>query len=173
MWKPGTVGPGNEEPVDREAYGSSYIQPLQSLNRKNLPVARFRDELLYSIEKFPVTVVVGDTGSGKSTQLVQYLYEANWTSRDQMVVCTQPRRLAAVSVATRVASEMNSRLGGKVGYSVRFDHCVNEGETRIKFCTDGMLLRDTLSDPLLSKYSVIMLVWFYINFSVYRMSPLG
>ena len=73
-----------------------------------------------------------------------------------MQVCLQPRRVAATSVAKRVAEERGVRLGGEVGYAIRFDGC--EGPlTRIKFMTEGMLVREMMVDPLLTKYSVIML----------------
>ena len=74
------------------------------------------------------------------------------------IACTQPRRLAAISVASRVAQEMNSRVGQAVGYAVRFDENFSQEQTRIKFCTDGMLMREAMIDPLLSRYSVVMLV---------------
>jgi ATP-dependent RNA helicase DDX35 len=77
--------------------------------------------------------------------------------KQRTVVCTQPRRVAATSVATRVALEMNVPLGREVGYAIRFDEQWDPDRTRIKFVTDGMLLRETMLDPLLSKYSVIML----------------
>ncbi|EOD48245.1 putative atp dependent rna protein [Neofusicoccum parvum UCRNP2] len=107
-----------------------------------LPIARHRDALLYLIETFPVTIVVGHTGSGKTTQIPQFLDQAGW-------------RVAATSVAARVAEEMGCNLGQGVGYSIRFED-VTSAATRIKFLTDGMLLREALVDPLLSRYSVIM-----------------
>ncbi|GME24515.1 putative ATP dependent RNA [Neofusicoccum parvum] len=107
-----------------------------------LPIARHRDALLYLIETFPVTIVVGHTGSGKTTQIPQFLDQAGW-------------RVAATSVAARVAEEMGCNLGQDVGYSIRFED-VTSAATRIKFLTDGMLLREALVDPLLSRYSVIM-----------------
>merc|ERR1719424_1019451 len=74
-----------------------------------------------------------------------------------MVCCTQPRRVAAMSVATRVADEMDVELGKSVGYSIRFDECSTKGETVLKYMTDGMLLREAMTCPLLDNYSVIML----------------
>jgi ATP-dependent RNA helicase DDX35 len=99
--------------------------------------------------------VIVETGCGKSTQLPLYLHEAGWTQGERCVVCTQPRRVAATSVATRVAAEFGCTLGEEVGYGVRFDFKCSE-KTRIKYYTDGVLLRETMSDPLLSKYSVII-----------------
>ena len=97
----------------------------------------------------------------KSTQTVQYLYENGWAdeTNDFQVVCTQPRRIAAQTLAQRVSEEVGGRdaMGGTVGYSVRFDDCSDPHRTKIKFVTDGILLREaTLHDPLLSKYSVVM-----------------
>ncbi|CAM9913588.1 unnamed protein product, partial [Laminaria digitata] len=89
-------------------------------------------------------------------QIPQYLHEAGWTAFNHAVVCTQPRRVAAYTVATRVAEEMGSQLGETVGYAVRFDSRVGP-QTKVKFCTDGMLLREMMMDPLLTAYSVVML----------------
>ncbi|MBE7179700.1 MAG: ATP-dependent RNA helicase [Terriglobus roseus] len=120
-----------------------------------LPIARHRQSLLYLIETHPVVIVVGQTGSGKTTQIPQYLHQAGWTSAGKLVAVTQPRRVAATTVAARVADEMHCQLGQEVGYSIRFEDVTSEA-TRIKFMTDGLLLREALVDPLLTRYSVIM-----------------
>ncbi|KAF8858896.1 P-loop containing nucleoside triphosphate hydrolase protein [Acephala macrosclerotiorum] len=120
-----------------------------------LPIARHRQNLLYLIETFPVTIVVGQTGSGKTTQIPQYLEQAGWCSDGKVIAVTQPRRVAATTVAVRVAEEVGCEIGKEVGYSIRFED-VTSAATRIKFLTDGLLLREALVDPLLSRYSVIM-----------------
>ncbi|KAJ9612612.1 hypothetical protein H2200_004209 [Cladophialophora chaetospira] len=120
-----------------------------------LPIFRHRNSLLYTIETHQVTVVVGQTGSGKTTQLPQYLERAEWCSGGKCIAVTQPRRVAVTTVATRVAEEMRCQVGEQAGYSIRFED-VTSAKTRIKFLTDGMLLREALVDPLLSRYSVIM-----------------
>ncbi|KAL0260662.1 hypothetical protein SLS55_004352 [Diplodia seriata] len=120
-----------------------------------LPIARHREALLYLVETFPVTIVVGHTGSGKTTQIPQFLDQAGWCAEGKLMAVTQPRRVAATSVAARVAEEMGCNLGQDVGFSIRFED-VTSAATRIKFLTDGMLLREALVDPLLSRYSVIM-----------------
>ncbi|KAJ5714252.1 uncharacterized protein N7483_011433 [Penicillium malachiteum] len=120
-----------------------------------LPIARHKASLLYLVEKYPVTIVVGQTGSGKTTQLPQYLDQAGWCEDGKLIAVTQPRRVAATTVATRVAEEMRCKVGEAVGYSIRFED-LTSAETRVKFLTDGMLLREALVDPLLSRYSVIM-----------------
>lgn len=102
-----------------------------------------------------VLVVVGDTGSGKTTQMTQYLAEAGYADRLK-IGCTQPRRVAAMSVAKRVAEEVGCRLGQEVGYTIRFEDCTSP-ETKIKYMTDGMLQRECLVDPDVSQYSVLML----------------
>ncbi|KAJ9517335.1 hypothetical protein QJQ45_016702 [Haematococcus lacustris] len=118
--------------------------------------SRCRRELLYLVEQHATVIVLGDTGSGKTTQIPQFLHEAGWTAGGMQVACTQPRRAAAASVAARVAEEQRCELGGAVGYAVRFDAVVTEGVTRIKFLTDGVLLREMMDDPLLTQYSVVM-----------------
>ena len=100
-------------------------------------------------------VVVGETGSGKTTQMTQYLAEEGFADRGR-IGCTQPRRVAAMSVAKRVAEEVGCRLGQEVGYTIRFEDCTSP-DTRIKYMTDGMLQREALVDPNMSQYSVIMM----------------
>ncbi|KAL9322938.1 hypothetical protein ACSQ67_010991 [Phaseolus vulgaris] len=102
-----------------------------------------------------VVVVVGETGSGKTTQLTQYLHEDGYTIGG-IVGCTQPRRVAAMSVAKRVSEEMDTELGDKVGYAIRFED-VTGPSTIIKYMTDGVLLRETLKDSDLDKYRVIVM----------------
>ncbi|KAF2838788.1 hypothetical protein M501DRAFT_833286 [Patellaria atrata CBS 101060] len=79
-----------------------------------LPIARHKDALLYLIETFPVVIVVGQTGSGKTTQIPQYLEQAGWCSEGKTIAVTQPRRVAATTVAARVAEEMRCKLGQEV-----------------------------------------------------------
>jgi len=123
--------------------------------RESLPIFKLREELLKAMHDNQLLVVIGETGSGKTTQMTQYLAEAGYASRG-MIGCTQPRRVAAMSVAKRVAEEFGCRLGQEVGYAIRFEDCTSP-ETKIKYMTDGMLLRECLLDPDLSKYSVVML----------------
>ncbi|KAI0076055.1 P-loop containing nucleoside triphosphate hydrolase protein [Panus rudis PR-1116 ss-1] len=123
--------------------------------RKNLPIYKLRDQLLEAIRAHQILIVVGDTGSGKTTQMVQYLAEDGYAEKGR-IGCTQPRRVAAMSVAKRVAEEVGCRLGQEVGYTIRFEDCTSP-ETRIKYMTDGMLQRECLIDPDLTQYSVIML----------------
>lgn len=100
--------------------------------------------------------MVGETSSGKTTQVPQFLHEAGWSDRKMVIACTQPRRVAAMTVAQRVAEEMGVPLGAEVGYAVRFEEACDPEKVRIKYLTDGVLLREMMSDPLLSRYSVIM-----------------
>lgn len=101
-------------------------------------------------------VVIGETGSGKTTQMTQYLVEEGFCQRGKKVACTQPRRVAAISVAKRVSEEMGVRLGQEVGYQIRFEDFTSS-RTIVKYMTDGMLLRECLLDPFLRQYSVIIL----------------
>ena len=123
--------------------------------RKNLPIFAYYGDLLAAIDEYQVLIVVGETGSGKTTQIPQYLHEAGWTKKGK-VGCTQPRRVAAMSVAARVAEEMGVKLGNEVGYSIRFEDCTSD-RTTIKYMTDGMLLREFLSEPDLASYSVMII----------------
>ena len=100
-------------------------------------------------------VLVGQTGSGKTTQIPQYLHEDGYTLEGKIGI-TQPRRVAAMSVAARVSHEMNSKLGHQVGYTIRFEDCTSD-KTVIKYMTDGMLLREFMKEPDLASYSVIMI----------------
>lgn len=108
------------------------------------------------MEKYQVLIIEGETGSGKTTQLPQYLHEAGYTKGGKKVGCTQPRRVAAMSVAARVAEEMGVRLGNEVGYSIRFEDCTGD-KTVIKYMTDGMLLREFLTEPDLGGYSCMVI----------------
>ncbi|KLO14565.1 P-loop containing nucleoside triphosphate hydrolase protein [Schizopora paradoxa] len=123
--------------------------------REYLPAFACREELLRVIRDNQVIVVVGETGSGKTTQLTQFLYEDGYCVNG-IIGCTQPRRVAAMSVAKRVSEEMECKLGGKVGYAIRFEDCTSQ-ETVIKYMTDGVLLRESLNEGDLDRYSVIIL----------------
>lgn len=166
FWKPGAARPtaAAASSVDRDreddTSSSMVFNPNARLTlqqqRLQLPIFANRRALLWMAERYRTTVVVGHTGCGKTTQIPQYLHEAGWTAGGRAVVCTQPRRVAAVSVAQRVAEEMGEPLGGLVGYAVRFDDCSSREATRLKFVTDGTLLAEMMVDPLLSRYSVVM-----------------
>ncbi|KAH7316037.1 hypothetical protein KP509_21G075900 [Ceratopteris richardii] len=123
--------------------------------RQYLPIFSVRDELLQVVRENQVVVVVGETGSGKTTQLTQYLHE-DGLSTYGMIGCTQPRRVAAMSVAKRVSEEMYCELGDKVGYAIRFED-VTGPNTIIKYMTDGVLLRETLREADLDQYSAVIM----------------
>ncbi|KAL3282275.1 hypothetical protein HHI36_005465 [Cryptolaemus montrouzieri] len=124
--------------------------------KKSLPVYPFRDDLIQAVRDHQVLIIEGETGSGKTTQIPQYLHEAGFTEGDKKIGCTQPRRVAAMSVAARVAQEMNVKLGNEVGYAIRFEDCTSE-RTIIKYMTDGTLHREFLSEPDLQSYSVMII----------------
>ncbi|KAJ6536614.1 P-loop containing nucleoside triphosphate hydrolase protein, partial [Mycena vulgaris] len=113
-----------------------------------------KDALIQEIKANDVTVLLGETGSGKTTQVPQYLLEAG-VAGSGLIGITQPRKVAAISLAIRVSAEQGTPIGGLVGYAVRFDE-KSDPDTRIKYMTDGMLTRELLGDPLLSKYAVIV-----------------
>ncbi|GMK53866.1 hypothetical protein CspeluHIS016_0104520 [Cutaneotrichosporon spelunceum] len=123
--------------------------------REYLPAFAVREELMRTLRDNQVTIVIGETGSGKTTQLAQFLYEEGYC-QNGMICCTQPRRVAAMSVAKRVSEEMECELGGLVGYSIRFEDVTSKA-TKIKYMTDGILLRESLTDQDLDGYSVIIL----------------
>ncbi|KAK2975250.1 hypothetical protein RJ640_028002 [Escallonia rubra] len=121
----------------------------------DLPILQFEEKILATVEKNPVVVIIGETGSGKSTQLSQILHRHGYSKRGTIAV-TQPRRVAAVSVSRRVAHELGVQLGSEVGYAIRFEDRTSD-LTKIKYLTDGVLLRESLSNPDLTQYSVIIL----------------
>lgn len=123
--------------------------------RKQLPAFKVRNELLNLINENQVVIVIGETGSGKTTQIPQFLYEAQYHKRG-LIGITQPRRVAAVSVSKRVSEEMAVELGKEVGFSIRFNDNTSDS-TKIKFMTDGILLREALMDNDLDKYSCIVM----------------
>ncbi|XP_043909977.1 ATP-dependent RNA helicase DHX33 [Protopterus annectens] len=123
--------------------------------RRSLPIHQARIQLINQLRQLDCAVLIGETGSGKTTQVPQYLFEAG-IGRQGIVGITQPRRVAALSLAARVAEEKKTELGKLVGYTVRFEDATSD-ETKIKFLTDGMLLREAIGDPLLRRYSVVIL----------------
>ncbi|XP_035528661.1 pre-mRNA-splicing factor ATP-dependent RNA helicase DHX16 [Morone saxatilis] len=130
-------------------------QSMQEV-RRSLPIFPYREDLLAAINEHQILVIEGETGSGKTTQIPQYLLEDGYTNGGMKIGCTQPRRVAAMSVAARVAQEMSVKLGNEVGYSIRFEDCTSE-RTVLKYMTDGMLLREFLTEPDLASYSVIII----------------
>jgi ATP-dependent helicase HrpA len=121
---------------------------------ENLPVMSHRADIIRLLNTEQVIIIAGDTGSGKTTQLPKFCLEA-FPDSTALIGCTQPRRVAAASVSSRVSEELGT-LGNIVGYKIRF-HDQTTTETRIKFMTDGVLLAETIHDPLLKRYGVIIL----------------
>uniref|UniRef100_A0A8C6NQ60 RNA helicase n=1 Tax=Nothobranchius furzeri TaxID=105023 RepID=A0A8C6NQ60_NOTFU len=126
--------------------------------RLQLPVWEYKESFNDIISRHQSFVLVGETGSGKTTQIPQWCVEMvrALPGPKRAVACTQPRRVAAMSVAQRVADEMDVMLGQEVGYSIRFEDC-SSAKTILKYMTDGMLLREAMNDPLLERYGVIIL----------------
>ena len=145
---------------DQEPREETSIKPVTEhekilAGRKKLPVFPYREEFLAAVKDHQILVLVGETGSGKTTQIPQYLHEIGYSELGK-IGCTQPRRVAAMSVAARVSQEMNVKLGKEVGYSIRFENCTSEA-TKIQYMTDGMLLREILTEPDLSSYSCMII----------------
>ncbi|XP_015596347.1 probable ATP-dependent RNA helicase DHX34 isoform X2 [Cephus cinctus] len=118
----------------------------------NLPVARYREEIVKTVTEERVVIIAGDTGCGKSTQVPQYLYSAGFSK----IACTQPRRIACISLAKRVAFETLTENRNQVGYQIRFERQRNQ-DTRITFITEGLLLRQVSGEAGLSQYNIIIL----------------
>mmetsp|Transcript_15114 Transcript_15114/g.19606 ORF Transcript_15114/g.19606 Transcript_15114/m.19606 type:complete len:724 (+) Transcript_15114:82-2253(+) len=154
---------GSLNPMTQRPFSSNYSKLLNT--RKRLPVYQFLDDLLDKVRDHQSVVVEGETGSGKTTQIPQFLVNAGYAGMKQtsngnyamkVVACTQPRRVAAMSIAKRVAEEMDVKMGQHVGYTIRFDDMTDQS-THLKFMTDGMLLREAMTDPLLERYQCIVL----------------
>lgn len=146
-WKQKTQGKGL-------SYGIISDKSIKE-QRESLPIYRLKSELCNAIAQNQVLVVIGETGSGKTTQMTQYMAELGY-SKLGIIGCTQPRRVAAMSVAKRVAEEYGCELGQEVGYTIRFEDCTSPS-TVIKYMTDGMLMREYLADNNLTRYIAMML----------------
>ena len=142
-------------PFSGKRFSEKYFEILKI--RRDLPVHAQREEFLRTFHRTQIMVFVGETGSGKTTQIPQFvLYDDMPHLLGKQVACTQPRRVAAMSVASRVADELDVQLGEEVGYSIRFENKVSN-KTILKYMTDGMLLREAMDDNTLSRYSCILL----------------
>lgn len=183
-----TAQKDRRKPSDEDPQWKAKLAPLKEkakslyANRKNLPIFPHGDEIRNHLRKNDVMLLVGETGSGKSTQIPQFLVDESWcrpttvtttgstsdsngdvakdTTVGGCIAITQPRRIAAISLARRVAEEMGTPLGSsspasKVGYSVRFDTSTSPS-TRVKYLTEGMLLQEMLHDPWLTRYSAVV-----------------
>uniref|UniRef100_A0A0C9QE91 Dhx34 protein n=1 Tax=Fopius arisanus TaxID=64838 RepID=A0A0C9QE91_9HYME len=121
-------------------------------SQRNLPVAKYREEIIEAVKQERVVIIAGDTGCGKSTQVPQYLYTSGFTK----IACTQPRRIACISLSKRVAFETLTENFPVVGYQIRFEKQRNQN-TKITFITEGLLLRQVSSETGLSQYDVVVL----------------
>ena len=143
--------PGTKKQRERTPTPQTKVLTTIEETKKSLPIYPFRNDLVQAIKDHQVLIIEGETGSGKTTQIPQYLYEAGFTEDGKMIGCTSPRRVAAMSVAARVAHEMAVKLGNEVGYAIRFEDCTSQ-RTRLKYMTDGTLHREFLSEPDLASY---------------------
>jgi pre-mRNA-splicing factor ATP-dependent RNA helicase DHX15/PRP43 len=126
--------------------------------RRSLPIWEHKEAFLKLFREHQIVLLVGETGSGKTTQVPQFILEdlESVRQRQKQVACTQPRRVAAMSVSARVAEEMDVEHGQEVGYSIRFED-KSSPRTVLKYMTDGMLLREAMNDPLLERYACVIL----------------
>ncbi|WKY07890.1 hypothetical protein Q1695_007409 [Nippostrongylus brasiliensis] len=145
-------------PYTKLPYNEKYWQLWEK--RHQLPVWEYKEKFMEILHNNQCMILVGETGSGKTTQIpqwcVEYVRQRAIPGQRRLVACTQPRRAAAMSAAARVADEMDVKLGQEVGYSIRFEDCVS-AQTVLKYCTDGLLLREAMNCPLLDGYGVIIL----------------
>eukprot|EP01055_Gregarina_sp_Pseudo9_P000940 Gregarina_sp_Pseudo_9__939@NODE_15_length_6304_cov_17_343815_g13_i0_p2_GENE_NODE_15_length_6304_cov_17_343815_g13_i0NODE_15_length_6304_cov_17_343815_g13_i0_p2_ORF_typecomplete_len743_score187_38Flavi_DEAD/PF07652_14/1_8e31HA2/PF04408_23/4_7e30OB_NTP_bind/PF07717_16/5e19DEAD/PF00270_29/1_1e16Helicase_C/PF00271_31/3_9e13AAA_22/PF13401_6/2_9e11AAA_19/PF13245_6/6_8e10ResIII/PF04851_15/4e07SRP54/PF00448_22/4_4e07Herpes_ori_bp/PF02399_15/5_7e06TniB/PF05621_11/0_00028AAA_30/PF13604_6/0_00025ATPase/PF0 len=146
--------PEGYNPLTQKPFSPRYYELLAQ--RQQLPAYEAKKQFLKTVKKNQCVVLVGETGSGKTTQCAQFLVEVGY-HKGKCVACTQPRRVAAMSVARRVAEEMDVPLGQQVGYRIRFEDVSTQGVTILKYCTDGSLLREAQTNPSLDNYSIIML----------------
>ncbi|KAH3675425.1 hypothetical protein WICMUC_002714 [Wickerhamomyces mucosus] len=150
-----------DENSNREAFYVNVVRPDEiQQSRMQLPVFSEEHRIMEAIHHNDVVILCGETGSGKTTQVPQFLYEAGYGSPDSqhtpgMIGITQPRRVAAVSMSERVSNELGDH-GDRVAYQIRFDSTIKP-DTRMKFMTDGVLLREMMTDFILEKYSSIII----------------
>ncbi|KAJ7625334.1 P-loop containing nucleoside triphosphate hydrolase protein [Mycena polygramma] len=143
-------------PFTKLPHSARYKEILET--RKKLPVYAEMDRFYETFSNNQIMILVGETGSGKTTQIPQFVaYSDLPHTKGKFVACTQPRRITTISAAKRVADQMDVRLGHEVGYSVPFEEMVEPGTTFLKYMTDDMLLREAMNDPNLGHYSVIIL----------------
>ncbi|XP_062130713.1 ATP-dependent RNA helicase DHX15 homolog [Drosophila sulfurigaster albostrigata] len=150
--------PSKQPPTMNPFTNKPYSTRYQNLYKKriSLPVFEYQADFMRLLSQHQCIVLVGETGSGKTTQIPQWCVDFAVSKGRKGVSCTQPRRVAAMSVAQRVSEEMDVILGEEVGYSIRFEDC-SSPKTLLKYMTDGMLLREAMSDPMLEQYQVILL----------------
>lgn len=122
---------------------------------QDLPISKRREDIITAIQKHPVVILSGETGSGKTTQIPKMCVDAG-RGQTKRIACTQPRRVAALSIAKRVAEELNVEYGQEVGSKIRFADKTSP-QTKIKFMTDGMLLAEIQSDPLMREYDTVII----------------
>ncbi|KAG2129133.1 P-loop containing nucleoside triphosphate hydrolase protein [Suillus clintonianus] len=143
-------------PFTKQPRTAQYKKILEA--RKKLPVFTHMAEFYEIFNKHQIIIMVGETGSGKTTQIPQFVaYSDLPHTTNKIVACTQTRRVATMSVAERVADEMDVQLGKQVGYSIRFEDMTEPGTTFLKYMTDGILLREAMNDPDLNRYSTIII----------------
>ncbi|SCU96922.1 LAME_0F17898g1_1 [Lachancea meyersii CBS 8951] len=150
-----------DEKSTRKAFYINVTRPDEIQEaRMQLPVFGEEHKLMEAVHHNDIIVICGETGSGKTTQVPQFLFESGYGDKSSvdtpgMIGITQPRRVAAVSMAKRVSSELGNH-GGSVSYQIRFDSTVSNN-TKVKFMTDGVLMREMMNDFMLSKYSAIVI----------------
>lgn len=159
FWKPGTAPPSTGSTLDRASESTSFLPPPippSSSSSSELPIFTHRLSILHTLESHQVIILIAPTGSGKSTLLPQLLLSSSWsTPTNGIIGVTQPRRLAAISLASHLSASLGTPLGQEVGYSIRFEEN-SSPQTKIKYVTDGTLFKELVRDPLLTRYSVIV-----------------
>ncbi len=154
MQKPTDTRPKNPGPTKKKGFQHRCNRPAHLNFMPDLPVTARKDEIVDAVKNNQVVIISGETGSGKTTQIPKCCLAAGCGTRG-IIGCTQPRRIAAITVAKRIAFELGQPLGQSVGYKIRFDDKAPAGAC-IKLMTDGILLAETQQDPLLKRYDTII-----------------
>lgn len=148
-----------ETPVAKPGFLRIRTRIIKTLPKptysEQLPIHAKREEIIRTLRKHQILVIAGETGSGKTTQLPKFMLDAN-CGKTGIIGCTQPRRLAALSVAERIAEELDVTFGNEVGAKIRFTD-KTQGKTAIKVMTDGILLNEIQEDPMLRAYEAIII----------------
>ena len=153
FWKPGENAPGQR---DKNSIKNADDYVESKLRKDQLDVCKYRQQILYLIEQFDLVLVIGETGTGKTSQIPLYIHEAGYAKQGRMVGVICRNSTSCVNHATKASDQMRTFISGKVGYSIPFDDNCSHA-TEIKYTCPQMFLQQVLIDPLLSEYSILLI----------------